>query len=380
MITKNRKVYPSSLEEMNKYLEQASKCSNIRFYEGETHQTYNDGYQYSLTCSSYIKETLRYVYLTTKYADDFKPTTYIFDKIAPGTAKIDGTATYLIFTHYGKIRNIVEEMPNLFHYVNKNGRMKVANSSKALLGSIGRYEGKVYGYDLNSAYSRVLYDKIIDTYSMQVDTTGNLKVKENQVGFLLDTDLTMITKVGRVADVVFDLIDSPYKKFITKYFKEKKLAKLQGDNDRKERAKQILNFPIGFTQNINPFFRAYIIHTCNNYIEQFLKKYKKNIVLWNTDAVYSNVRIPEIEENLGEDLGQWKPEFEGTIRVKGLNYQEVETNKVTYRGVIKQAFEEKKDYNLLKDELPKYSSNIELYNYKDNEDTIYQLREVNKNE
>ena len=73
---------------------------------------------------------------------------------------------------------------------------------------------------------------------------------------------------------------------------------------------------------------------------------------WNTDAVYCTEHIPELDALCGNDIGQFKVEYEGLFRQVGLNYQKVdeEVESVSYRGIIKSTFS--KDFNLLEDNIP----------------------------
>ena len=93
--------------------------------------------------------------------------------------------------------------------------------------------------------------------------------------------------------------------------------------------------------------------------------------MWNTDALYCTERIPELDNLIGEGIGQFKIEYEGLFRQKGLNYQKVneEDKNVSYRGVMKTLFES--DFNILTDPLPKA-----ILPYKINKNTL--KLEINK--
>ena len=92
--------------------------------------------------------------------------------------------------------------------------------------------------------------------------------------------------------------------------------------------------------------------------------------MWNTDAVYCTEHIPELDALCGEDIGQFKIEYEGLFRQKGSNYQKVDTHEVSYRGIMKCLFDE--DYNLLEDPTPEiclpYEMNKETYQIEKNKE------------
>lgn len=237
---------------------------------------------------------------------------------------------------------------------------KIFQSAKPTTGfnpKFDKTEHNVVIYDLNSAYATVLSNKIIDTYRMKC----NKIIEEGEVGFMLDADLTMITKVGQRADFVFPLIDSPYKDYVRKWYDIKRNSP-KGSKEKDE-AKQTLVITVGLWQNSNPFLRAYVVHSCNNIINTIRATYKDKICMWNTDAVYATEHIPLLDEFVGNDIGQFKVEYEGLFRQKGLNYQKVGEHKTSYRGVLKMLFSE--DFNILTDNLPTY-----ILPYKMNDKTL----------
>lgn len=136
----------------------------------------------------------------------------------------------------------------------------------------------------------------------------------------------------------------------------------KGSKDR-DLAKQILVITVGLWQNVNPFLRAYVVNKCNKEIQSLLDSFGDKICCWNTDAVYCTEHIPFLDERLGDDIGQFKLEYEGLFRQKGNNYQKVEEGSTTYRGILKCLFS--KDFNILTDDLPKailpYKMNKETY-------------------
>lgn len=342
----------NDLDTFNKMLEESDEHLVRRFVRPPNFKSF---YQ--------VTDKERWFEITTSYGPEKGVCTYRIDKELRDAGHTNPGICYKTLLYYGKIRDIVKEEPNLFEYTEDG---KIVQSAKPMLDSIDYkfdigYEGEVYGYDINSAYGNVLRGKVPDTFNMR----KNDVLKENEVGFILNDNLDMVTRVGGYADVVFPLIDSPYIKFINKFYrlkreaKERELAATTEEErktakEEKRRAKDFLNFAVGCAQNHNPFFRAFVVHSCNKIIKNIIKQHKDDVVYWNTDSVYSKVELKELE--LGDDIGQWKLEYQGLFRLKGINYQKVDKKEVCYRGVVKEAFSA--DYNLLTDKLPKYKSSI----------------------
>ena len=122
----------------------------------------------------------------------------------------------------------------------------------------------------------------------------------------------------------------------------------------------MLNLPIGYCQRYNPFLRAYVVHSCNEVIKQLIDD---DTLFWNTDAIFSLKRRPELE--IGTDIGQFKEIKCDTLSYVGNVYQ-INDEDPTYRGISKSWFKsfEKtygRKYDLLKD-FDKSISRINYYN------------------
>ena len=360
-----------------KYIESVAKRRTIIAY-GVDHN-----FLAPLRYWSYVQDKERYIELTTMYVKDIVeddkvsyvetnekyPCTWIFDKSGESDIKVHPSRVSKIVNNIYKPKELVKEEVKDYCF-DTNEDNKIIQSAKPMLKtadpkSKGIEYDNVVVYDLNSAYANVLKDKIIDTYNYRYyDVVG-----ENEVGFNKTDDLRFVEK-GHIADIVFPLIDSPYKDFVTKYYNIKKTAP-KGSKERAE-AKSILNIAVGLWQNHNPFLRAYVVNTCNNYIKNLADKYDKYVVLCNTDAIYATKHIEELDNLVGDDIGQFKIEYEGRFRLKGFNYQKVDTNDTSIRGVLKLAFKQNKDYNLLKDPIPKavlpYKYNTDKYILEENKD------------
>lgn len=346
-----RERYVSSLEEINQIYDLSLEYSPCTIL---AEKDYEPNKNISLNHFTWIQNSERYYKITTNQVTEIVdksgcksyihekrkfPCTYIFDKTGN---QVKATSNAIV-GRLSKMCYKPKEIADCFER-DKDGR--IINSAKAILDFNPKYdktEHPVVVYDLNSAYAGVLVNKIIDTYTCRMDDI----VGKNEVGFLLDANLNMVTE-GKRATFVFPLIDSPYKDFVKKWYTIKKTAP-KGSED-KIKAKQILVTTVGLMQKHNPFLRAYIIHTCNNFIQHFLDKYPDKICMWNTDAIYALEHIPELDALVGDEIGQFKIEYEGLFRQKGLNYQKVDKQETTYRGTINMAFD--KEFNILTDELP----------------------------
>lgn len=207
---------------------------------------------------------------------------------------------------------------------------------------------EAWGYDLNSAYASVILQGWIDTTSGPM---AKVIDPETEIGF--DTDLD-IQREG-FSMYVFKKMETPkgLRNWVNTYYKKKKEAKNRID---KLKAKQHLNFAIGFLQRKNPWLRAWVVSRCNEYIKSLIDE---NTLFWNTDSIVSRVPRPDLE--IGLEIGQWKLEHEGVVAYKGNTYQ-WNNDKPTYRGVPKTWF--KGDFDLLKDDKPA-NENLFYFNEKE---------------
>ena len=305
--------------------------------------------------------------ITTSYFDG-KPTTFIFDlNLNLDTHALKGQQAFAQFQRYFKIPKASDyNIPGFNDKWLDAERNIYACSARPILGFNPKYDQKetsdVYEYDLNSAYSAALMDKVID---LSGPAGYKQEVKEGQVGFLLNDELTMIYP-GQYADVIFNEIDSPsgLKEYCLKYYK----LKQETTGSEKQQAKGMLNFPIGYAQRINPFFRAYVVHKCNETINELIDD---NSLCWNTDAIFSTK--PK-QLNIGNEIGQFKVEHFDTFRMKGNTYQIDDQLPIT-RGVPKEFFKRfeylnGRKFNLLTDVITehkcRYSFNFETLQLEDN--------------
>ena len=301
-----------------------------------------------------LKDTV--LEITTKWYEG-KSCTYKVSLNDEIIVKQKGQYYFSILQKYFKIPKIVDKEPWTKYIDEDTG--KFALSASPIIGFNPKYNKQelkdCYEYDLNSAYGSIQLDKIPD---LQNPIVGWNEIGPNQIGFVLDDQLTMY-KDG-YADVVFNLIPCPegLNKFIHKYYKLKKESK----GELKSEAKATLNIPVGYCQRWNPFFRAYIVHSCN---EKIYKLIDENTLFWNTDAIFSKVKREDLD--IGEEIGQFKEIKCESVRYDGNVYQ-INDEIPVYRGVPKKWFEayEKKlgrKYNLLLDGIPE-KINIYFWNWK----------------
>ena len=199
-----------------------------------------------------------------------------------------------------------------------------------------------YEYDINSAYATIMYFYKFPDTSVEYKTGI---VDENEIGFDADGN---IVKEGRFALWKFPIIESPFKKFAEVYYKRKQKAK---NEELKTRAKNILNYSVGFLQRVNPFLRAYIVNSCNEKIKALINE--DYVLHCNTDAIVSNKKL---DLPLGNEIGEWKLK-EGLFAYVGHPYQ-WDNDLPRYQGVPKGWF--KPGWDILKDELPSFGNVVKL--------------------
>lgn len=349
-------VYLQSAEEMKELLDKIRGKGVVRFYSYDERKAGED-----LRMMTFIDDRMVEVEITTRFADkDHKAVTYVFRKDGVFGQFINPAVAYTTLQHYYKAPDMKGfKINGLEMEITEKGSF--ANSAAPIVGFNKKFDNAehvMWVYDLNSAYAASMCCPIPDT-EHPITTDGGF-VKAGQVGFLDDPKCTMVTE--GYADVIFPLMESPYKKFAEKYYKMKKNAKNPAE---KAKAKQMLVYAVGFLQRHNPFIRACIVHRCNKYIRA---RIDENTAMWNTDAIYS--LVPRTDLKMGDGIGQFKLEHDGVlIRHKQCNYQIGE--EVTYRGVPKSWFDKADGWNILTDEVPQEGNVYEI-----NHETL-ELEEIN---
>ena len=331
-------IYLDSVEQLNKVLDV------VRRYTPVLYMSWEDGRKqgYSLASHSFIEDKQVNIEVTTKYyqiavgeSKQFMPTTFVFRKDGDIKVHCDPTQCYATMQRYYAAPDYSNDKTlNL----KKNEKGSFVLSAGPLVGYNKKWDNRedyLYVYDLNSAYAAVMMGQIPDTSTYTLRSV----VHEDEIGFLLCDGLPLVHK--GYADIVFKMMDSPYKNFARKYYDIKR----NSTGATKAKAKAMLVYSVGYLQRHNPFIRAYIVNSCNEFIKGLLDD---DSIMWNTDAIYSKRARTDLE--IGSDIGQFKLEHEGLIRHRGNCYQIVDSGEVTYRGTAKAWFSE--DFNLLTDELP----------------------------
>jgi len=289
--------------------------NSYREEKAKLKQMYKNKFNY--TSHAIIKENLTNIWIETKYYEPkYKPTRYVVDLNEERKPVISGLQAFNEWQRWGYAAINVKNYPVdiLSRWLDSNTNKYVCSASP----TIGFKEAwnqkelhNVYEYDLHSAYSSVMLDKVPNVNN----PIFNAKIKEGQIGFFIDEQLTLIETVGIQCDVVFDLITlhKGAKDYILRLYAKKEEATDELEHDE---VKLKLNAAIGYYQRYNPFMRAYIVHKCNNKINFLIDE---NTVLWNTDAIFSLVRRPDLD--IGENIGQFKETFIENFVYINNNYQ-----------------------------------------------------------
>lgn len=314
--TMRRKIQIFDVDEMNEILKEVNDLSFICPYEyEEAKQIY--GKVFSLGNFSCLKVCPKNITLTTTWSakTKYKPVTFHFTTTEEIILLRQGCECYQILK-----RSAGEYIPDLSKdkilnlYIGKTNRDTFSNVQAGIQYYNPKFDKQkvyVYGYDLNSAYLSIMKDRMVDTRE-PVDFNRN--VNEGEVGFIFDSNLTLIDKPGFYADIIFNEIDTPesLKKYCERWY-QRKCSK--DEKEKREAKSQIVN-SIGYLQRKNPYLRSYIISKCNKLIKSLMSD--DTTVLCNTDAIYSTIPLPQLK--IGTELGEWKYD-EGYITLDKLNYQ-----------------------------------------------------------
>lgn len=155
---------------------------------------------------------------------------------------------------------------------------------------------KCWGYDINSAFPFAMLQPMPDT---EATPRYNDIVGKNEIGFYKGGGAT--TVAGEWAEIIFPLIDSPFKDYVMTLYKEKK----ESEGLTREKYKRKLNYVTGLLARRNIFLRNAVIYYSNSYIKKYIDN---STVYCNVDCIVSLTPRPDIP--LGEEIGQFKKEFE----------------------------------------------------------------------
>ena len=300
--------------------------------------------------------------ITTRYYEYGVPTTYIFDLNNEDIFVRSGLDYFKEFSRAYKVPKADKyNIERLNRYKNTENNKYVCSASPILYYN-RKYEKQLlencYEYDLNIAYANTLLRKIPDLENPVIAKwPEQIKVNKNEVGFILDDTLSIVNS-GYMADIKLKLIDTPkkLKDFLIRWYNRKK----NSTGKEKLEAKAMLNLPIGHCQRYNPFLRSYVVNTCNKVIKDIIDE---NTLFWNTDAIFSKVRRPELE--IGNEIGQFK-EIKCDKLVYVGNVYQINDEDPIYRGISKTWFKSfEKEYGRKYDLLKDYDKTISRINYYD---------------
>lgn len=209
---------------------------------------------------------------------------------------------------------------------------------------------RAYSYDINSSYSNGMIQDMPDT-SVNPRIRDRIKT-HNELGFYIkNKELICTEEIGKLCDFIFPKVESPFKRFVEVWYKRKKEA--QSGTKEKQKAKDVLNFSVGYYQKVNPFIRARIISYANKLISDLMDE---NTLLCNTDSIVS--LVPRKDLNIGENIGQFKEEDKGTMIAYIQHNYQWDFKTPTYRHVSKNWF--KPGWDILKDEIPHLGNLVEF--------------------
>lgn len=312
-----RKVVYCSLEQINNILKYCYRTRTCIFRDKNDNESFG--------ANAYIVDRIKY--LSISYAYGGKAATYIFDKSSGDTEdhqQITGLQAFTLLSRYCYVNRVIQD------------KDEAPFSAKGLLYKNPKYEGQrveAICYDMNSAYSYAMLQPMPDTSI----PPKRKYIEKGEIGFDLDGN----RQTSGYSIYVFNLMDSPFKKFVYTYYKKKKNAKNKSD---RRRYKEYLNFAVGFLQGRDPYTRAQIVGLANDLMKKLIDE---NTLYCNTDSIVSLVERPELI--IGEDVGEWKIEHKGLFAYKGYNYQ-WDYEIPTFRGKVKTDFYV--GWDILRDPLP----------------------------
>ena len=220
---------------------------------------------------------------------------------------------------------------------------------------------KCYSYDLNSAYSFAMLKPMPDTSSPKFNTI----VGPGEIGFRKNSLLIPVVTEGKYADVVFKLVESPYKDFVYKYFNLKE--KEPHGSENRVKYKEILNMASGLLHRYNIFHRLMVLYYAKIYIQQFMDE---NTVYCNVDSIVSLTERNDLP--ISNNIGEFKLEHNGDM----FKFKQVAIyqwcydwgNEVHYSGVKRNSI---KDIEDIKD-ANKFNNN---YYYDNKEGYIWPIKD-----
>ena len=264
----------NSKEELDKVLENIrAQCINIHYRK-------RDWYE-DIKQDAFIYETEFKIRIT--YKKGLKAATYIFDKDGDYIIKTQPLQAVAAMSRAYKIQRCSDILKMSEEEIEQLG------SAIPLLYKNSKYDGKAvnaYEYDLKEAYAQMLRKPLPNLYSVRYDSP----VGDNQVGFYrFEQDLKCTFNKGAICEFVFDLMPSPYTKWLDRL--DDKIKKAKTKEEALE-IKSLYRFAIGCLQHLNPFWRSIIVQRCNKLVESYKDEYT---IYCNTDSLVSEKRRFDIE-------------------------------------------------------------------------------------
>ena len=325
---------------MNKHLDYVYRYYDIQYREKTEYEEFG--------MKAFIEDFMVYFHLT--YKKGSKACTYVCRKDGlPNDQHINGVEAFRILSRYYNVPRMDESICGK----SADGGL----SASPILYFNPEYNGTrqyAYGYDMNSAYSYAMLQDMPDTSKPARE--GFIE-EGKEIGFIeeLNPNNELVTCLRPIfsgySEYIFPLMPSPFVKFVEHWYNIKKTSR----GNKKAKAKNVLNYSVGYLQLVNPFLRATIIGRCNMLIEDMIDK---DTLFCNTDSIVSLKPLPL---KIGNEVGEWKLEHKGLVAYRDYSYQWYD-GKLSYRGIPKSWFPE--GWDILKDDVPCSGNIYELIDKK----------------
>ena len=225
--------------------------------------------------------------------------------------------------------------------------------------SNARYDNCIE-YDRRSAYASALLEPIPDTRVIPREKDyikpGEVGFRHMSQGYSNDEQFYAIFEPGHYAEYIYPLMESPFKNFANHYYEKK----IKTEGKEADKAKQILNYAIGYIRRKNPFVHSCILSRARYFIEDLIDE---DTLYCNTDSIVSRKYRIDLENLVGDEIGKFKIQHKGSFAYTGSGYQ-WNNDLPSVRGKSKQWFKNAypNGFDILRDELPYTEANIYYYN------------------
>lgn len=292
---------------------------------------------------AYVDDTISYLKVTTNWING--PATYVFRKDGEDAdQQITGLDAYIeLAKEYSRV------VGEPFHTI-----LDEVGSARALLSyriDTDNTRVNAYGYDMRNAYGWALKQPLPDTR----EVVGQYRdVEDGEIGFIVGEQaiipgmtykagsvLTMC-EPGEIAEIIFKTMPSPFSAYVDRWYSRKENST---DPAERAKAKQMVNFAVGYLQRKNPYIRCAVVEYCNRRIRSFIDE---NTIYCNTDSIISKTPRPDLPS--GPEIGSFRLEHENEpFAHRGFNYQWGDAAP-SMRRIPKSWF--KKGFDILTDTIP----------------------------